>query len=85
MDPSLFGTRRGSMMGTPDYVAPEQIADAAGVDIRADIYSLGAVWYFMLTGEAPYSEEKTAARKIAPRQTATSIGTASLRRVIVAA
>jgi serine/threonine-protein kinase len=47
-------TREGSMMGTPDYVAPEQARDASSVDIRADLYSLGGTFYFLLTGHPPF-------------------------------
>jgi eukaryotic-like serine/threonine-protein kinase len=47
-------TREGAMMGTPDYVAPEQAVDASSVDIRADLYSLGGTFYYLLTGQLPF-------------------------------
>jgi serine/threonine protein kinase len=43
----------GGLLGTADYIAPEQALDPSGVDARADIYSLGATFYFCLTGHAP--------------------------------
>ena len=47
-------TREGQMLGTPDYIAPEQIRDAQSADIRADIYSLGCTFYYLLTGGPPF-------------------------------
>ena len=46
-------TREGQVMGTPLYMAPEQIEHPQEVDHRADIFSMGVVFYEMLTGELP--------------------------------
>jgi Protein kinase domain/Cyclic nucleotide-binding domain len=51
-DPSV--TMAGGIMGTPHYLAPEQISQSAPVDARADIYSLGCTLYFLLVGEPPF-------------------------------
>jgi serine/threonine-protein kinase len=48
-------TQQGLVMGTIDYLAPEQARDAHAVDIRADLYSLGCTFYFMLTGRPPFA------------------------------
>jgi len=47
-------TRAGALLGTPDFIAPEQARDARNVDIRADIYSLGCTFYYVLTGKPPF-------------------------------
>jgi putative intracellular protease/amidase len=47
-------TEVGAMLGTPDYLAPEQVNDSHGVDIRADVYSLGGTLYFLLAGQVPF-------------------------------
>jgi formylglycine-generating enzyme required for sulfatase activity/tRNA A-37 threonylcarbamoyl transferase component Bud32 len=47
-------TELGAMMGTPDFLAPEQATDARSVDIRADLYSLGCTLYYLLAGEVPF-------------------------------
>ena len=41
-------------LGTPSYMSPEQFADASNVDHRADIFSLGATLYYMLSGDTPF-------------------------------
>jgi hypothetical protein len=45
-----------NVLGTADYLAPEQVLDSHEVDARADVYSLGCMFYFLLTGSAPFEE-----------------------------
>jgi serine/threonine-protein kinase len=45
-----------NVLGTADYLAPEQAIDSHGVDARADIYSLGCAFYYLLTGQPPFPE-----------------------------
>lgn len=47
-------TQEGSVLGTPEFLAPEQAINPLTVDIRADIYSLGCTWYYILTGKVPF-------------------------------
>jgi serine/threonine-protein kinase len=47
----------GMAIGTPYYISPEQVRGQVDVDIRSDIYSLGATLYHMVTGQVPYSGE----------------------------
>jgi len=47
-------TKEGLTVGTPDYVAPEQARNPRAADVRADIYSLGCTFYYLLTGEVPF-------------------------------
>jgi serine/threonine protein kinase len=53
-EPSL--TTEGTLLGTPDYMAPEQARDAHAADIRADVYSLGYVFYHMIAGQPPFPD-----------------------------
>jgi serine/threonine-protein kinase len=54
---SLSVTSSSAMMGSPLYMAPEQIRSSKKVDARADIYSLGAILYQLLTGQVPIPAE----------------------------
>ena len=53
------------MLGTVDYLSPEQAIDSHNVDIRSDIYSLGCTFYFLLAGSPPFSKGTLAERLLA--------------------
>ncbi|MDR0521110.1 MAG: serine/threonine protein kinase [Planctomycetaceae bacterium] len=58
-----------TILGTADYLAPEQAIDSHKVDARADIYALGGVLYFCLTGHAPFPEGSVSKRLLDHQQT----------------
>jgi serine/threonine-protein kinase len=60
-------TRDGTVVGTPDYMSPEQSRNSSTVDHRADIYSLGCTLFFLLRGSPPY-DSGTAIDKLIKHQ-----------------
>ena len=59
VDPSKVSslTKTGMMLGTPAYMAPEQLQDTRGVDHRADLYAAAAILFEMLSGRLPYAAD----------------------------
>ena len=62
--PSLTLANDENVLGTADYLAPEQALDSHGVDSRADIYGLGCTLYFLLTGHPPFPKGTISERLI---------------------
>jgi len=60
-------TEPGVLLGTVDYMAPEQVQDAHGVDIRADLYALGGTLYWCLTGQPPFPSSGNVVRELTAR------------------
>lgn len=67
-DSGTPGDGKNKLMGTADFVAPEQVVDNRGVDSRADIYSLGCTFFYLLSGKTPFGGESTSHR-LAKHQT----------------
>jgi serine/threonine protein kinase len=63
-DPLTLKYENNSVLGTADYVAPEQALNSHEVDIRADIYGLGGTFYFLLTGQPLFPEGQIAQKLI---------------------
>lgn len=55
-------TQAATILGTPDYIAPEQIANSRAADIRSDIYSLGCTFFYLLTGKPPFATGTVSSR-----------------------
>src|SRR5262245_30304720 len=62
--PSLTLMHEARLIGTADFVAPEQARDSHQVDHRADLYSLGGTFYFLLTGRPPFATGSSMERVI---------------------
>ncbi len=77
-------TEPGTVLGTIDFMAPEQIADAGSVDIRADIYALGGTLFWCLTGRTPFLPKETLLQAVMHRQTQASPSVRAVRPEIPA-
>lgn len=60
-------TEPGTLLGTLDYMAPEQVQNAHGVDIRADLYGVGGVLYWCLIGQPPFPFKGNLVQQLAAR------------------
>jgi response regulator RpfG family c-di-GMP phosphodiesterase/serine/threonine protein kinase len=62
-------TQPGALLGTLDYMAPEQARDASSVDIRADLYALGGTLFWCLTGRLPFTDDGPVSERLVRRMT----------------
>lgn len=60
-------TMLGDIMGTPDFMAPEQIADPSQADIRSDLYGLGCTIFYLLTGQSPFEKKSVRTLRLTGR------------------
>lgn len=81
---------QGTFSGTPQYMSPEQASAYDGVDGRADLYALGAVAYYLLTGQPPFADKNVigliaahAIRPVAPPSSIVSDLPEDLERVVM--
>jgi response regulator RpfG family c-di-GMP phosphodiesterase/tRNA A-37 threonylcarbamoyl transferase component Bud32 len=72
-------TEPGVILGTVDYMAPEQAKDSSAVDIRADIYALGGTLFWCLTGEVPFPANESLVRAVTRRLTQAAPSVRALR------
>lgn len=63
-------TTAGDLLGSPDYISPEQARDAHRADIRSDIYALGCVLFHTLTGQVPFPDKNIATKMVKAATTA---------------
>ncbi len=63
-------TGAGRVMGTPDFLAPEQVEDTAAAEARADLYGLSGTLFYLLTGRVPFAEYKSLFSKLEAHRSA---------------
>lgn len=78
VDVAELGSEKGVLIGTADYVSPEQARDATIVDTRGDIYGLGCTFVYLLTGQPPFPS-RTLMQKLMQHQQAPPPSVRSLR------
>src|SRR5207248_6708038 len=72
-------TEPGCLLGTIDFMAPEQVQDPSTVDIRADLYALGGTLFWCLTGQLPFPPGKNLSEELARRLTQQAPSVTALR------